>query len=127
VQHAHLQRTSSRCQTIFLDALTNVCPQHRSLHRLRVLPSQTAKVLPCGHIFHAPCLGAWLQTSGQQKFTCPICRANLATAADDDGSAAAVGGSEAGHNGQEAQQEPRLTRAVSQVPEPSCSPSPMHT
>ena len=82
--------------------------------------SQTAKVLPCGHIFHAPCLGAWLQTSGQQKFTCPICRANLATAADDDGSDATAGGSEAGHDASEAHQAPRMTRAVSQVPEPFC-------
>ena len=75
---------------------------------------QSAKVLPCGHIFHAPCLGAWLQTSGQQKFTCPICRANLASPAEDDGDATAHG-SEAGPASPEAYQPARMTRAVSQV------------
>ncbi len=76
--------------------------------------AQSAKVLPCGHIFHAPCLGAWLQTSGQQKFTCPICRANLATAADGDNGAAARS---AGDGRAAVDDEPpaRMRRAVSQV------------
>ncbi len=79
--------------------------------------TQTAKVLPCGHIFHAPCLGAWLQTSGQQKFTCPICRANLATADDDDSSGTAARHSETGRDPAEGHTAPRMTRAVSQVRE----------
>ena len=82
--------------------------------------SQTAKVLPCGHIFHAPCLGAWLQTSGQQKFTCPICRANLATTAadDDDSDGAAARHLEGGRDQAEGHAAPHMTRAVSQVLQP---------
>lgn len=38
---------------------------------------QTAKVLPCGHLFHANCLREWLQTAGQANFTCPVCRTSL--------------------------------------------------
>jgi len=40
-------------------------------------PMSAAKVLPCGHIFHLHCLRAWLQQSGSDNFTCPICRAPL--------------------------------------------------
>ena len=87
-------------------------------------PPQTAKVLPCGHIFHAPCLGAWLQTSGQQKFTCPICRANLATASDDNGSGGvAERPFEAGQDQADGHVAPRMTRAVSQVPELHLEPT----
>ena len=38
---------------------------------------QAAKVLPCGHLFHSHCLGAWLTTAGQANFTCPVCRTSL--------------------------------------------------
>lgn len=38
---------------------------------------QVAKQLPCGHLFHLPCLRAWLQQSGTDNFTCPICRTSL--------------------------------------------------
>lgn len=41
---------------------------------------QTAKVLPCGHLFHVGCLRDWLQTAGQANFTCPICRSSLFSA-----------------------------------------------
>lgn len=37
----------------------------------------SAKQLPCGHVFHVNCLGAWLQQSGSQSFTCPMCRTPL--------------------------------------------------
>jgi hypothetical protein len=30
--------------------------------------------LPCGHVFHRPCLAKWERTSG--KNTCPLCRAS---------------------------------------------------
>lgn len=36
-----------------------------------------AKQLPCGHLFHLPCLRAWLQQSGHENFKCPICRRAL--------------------------------------------------
>lgn len=36
-----------------------------------------AKQLPCGHLFHLPCLRAWLQQSGHDNFKCPICRRAL--------------------------------------------------
>eukprot|EP00193_Tetraselmis_chui_P007829 CAMPEP_0177750794 /NCGR_PEP_ID=MMETSP0491_2-20121128/30_1 /TAXON_ID=63592 /ORGANISM="Tetraselmis chuii, Strain PLY429" /LENGTH=608 /DNA_ID=CAMNT_0019265863 /DNA_START=83 /DNA_END=1909 /DNA_ORIENTATION=+ len=36
-----------------------------------------AKKLPCGHLFHLHCLRAWLQQSGSDNFTCPMCRAPL--------------------------------------------------
>ncbi len=39
--------------------------------------SQGAKVLPCGHIFHLACLRAWLQQSGSDNFSCPLCRLPL--------------------------------------------------
>ena len=38
---------------------------------------QSAKVLPCGHIYHLGCLRDWLQQSGTDNFTCPICRTPL--------------------------------------------------
>ncbi|DBB08780.1 TPA: hypothetical protein ACH3X3_007445 [Trebouxia sp. C0006] len=38
---------------------------------------KTAKVLPCGHIYHLGCLRDWLQQSGTDNFTCPICRTPL--------------------------------------------------
>lgn len=38
---------------------------------------QGAKVLPCGHIFHLACLRAWLQQSGSDNFSCPLCRLPL--------------------------------------------------
>ncbi len=38
---------------------------------------QAAKVLPCGHIYHLGCLRDWLQQSGTDNFTCPICRTPL--------------------------------------------------
>ena len=36
-----------------------------------------AKLLPCGHLFHLSCLRAWLQQSGSNNFTCPVCRKAL--------------------------------------------------
>ena len=33
----------------------------------------SAKVLPCGHIFHYTCLRSWLE----QSHSCPVCRASL--------------------------------------------------
>ena len=36
-----------------------------------------AKQLPCGHMFHLPCLRAWLQQSGTESFACPLCRTPL--------------------------------------------------
>lgn len=38
---------------------------------------KAAKVLPCGHIYHLGCLRDWLQQSGTDNFTCPICRTPL--------------------------------------------------
>ncbi|DBA88735.1 TPA: hypothetical protein ACH3X1_004158 [Trebouxia sp. C0004] len=38
---------------------------------------KTAKVLPCGHMYHLGCLRDWLQQSGTDNFTCPICRTPL--------------------------------------------------
>ena len=38
---------------------------------------QAAKELPCGHIYHLGCLRDWLQQSGTDNFTCPICRTPL--------------------------------------------------
>ncbi|KAL3132793.1 hypothetical protein ABBQ38_006720 [Trebouxia sp. C0009 RCD-2024] len=40
-------------------------------------PMKTAKVLPCGHMYHLGCLRDWLQQSGTDNFTCPICRMPL--------------------------------------------------
>jgi autocrine motility factor receptor len=34
---------------------------------------QSAKKLPCGHIFHLSCLRSWLQ----QHHSCPTCRSSL--------------------------------------------------
>eukprot|EP00798_Chlamydomonas_sp_ICE-L_P020709 gene20709-27518_t len=36
-----------------------------------------AKQLPCGHCFHLACLRAWLQQSGSDNFSCPLCRQPL--------------------------------------------------
>ena len=33
-------------------------------------PMEVALILPCSHIFHAPCLRSWLE----QDTTCPTCR-----------------------------------------------------
>ena len=38
---------------------------------------QAAKVLSCGHMYHLGCLRDWLQQSGTDNFTCPICRTPL--------------------------------------------------
>ena len=38
---------------------------------------QVAKVLPCGHVFHLTCLTSWMQQSGTDNFTCPLCRMPL--------------------------------------------------
>jgi autocrine motility factor receptor len=52
---------------------------------------QGAKQLPCQHCFHLPCLTAWLQQSGSDNFTCPLCRLPLFAAKDDHGSGDAGG------------------------------------
>ncbi|KAK9805241.1 hypothetical protein WJX72_008208 [[Myrmecia] bisecta] len=49
---------------------------------------QVAKVLPCEHLFHLSCLRAWLQQSGSDNFTCPICRASLFGAKESQPAAA---------------------------------------
>mmetsp|Transcript_33891 Transcript_33891/g.73366 ORF Transcript_33891/g.73366 Transcript_33891/m.73366 type:complete len:621 (+) Transcript_33891:190-2052(+) len=36
-----------------------------------------AKVLPCGHIFHLPCLRSWLEQGEHGNYTCPLCRFSL--------------------------------------------------
>lgn len=36
--------------------------------------TQGAKVLPCGHIFHLPCLRSWLEQGEHGNYTCPLCR-----------------------------------------------------
>ena len=52
-----------------------------------------AKQLPCGHMFHLPCLRAWLQQSGTESFACPLCRTPLLrpTAAGDAGGITGIG------------------------------------
>lgn len=63
-----------------------------------------AKQLPCGHLFHLPCLRAWLQQSGHDNFKCPICRRGLcvqrahgtAGAGSESGGRIAGGGAGAG-------------------------------
>ncbi|CAF0811510.1 unnamed protein product [Brachionus calyciflorus] len=35
--------------------------------------NETAKKLPCKHLFHEPCISEWLKIHG----TCPVCRKNL--------------------------------------------------
>lgn len=59
-----------------------------------------AKQLPCGHLFHLPCLRAWLQQSGHENFKCPICRRSLCvqrSALHAHGNGHAVAGAGAGH------------------------------
>lgn len=62
---------------------------------------QVAKQLPCQHCFHLPCLTAWLQQSGSDNFTCPLCRLPLFAEKDDH----CLG--DAGTRGQES--EPQLS------------------
>ncbi|RLM94094.1 E3 ubiquitin-protein ligase EL5-like [Panicum miliaceum] len=31
------------------------------------------RLRPCGHVYHADCIGLWLQ----RKWTCPVCRADV--------------------------------------------------
>jgi hypothetical protein len=45
---------------------------------------KSAKVLPCGHMYHLGCLREWLQQGKGSGFTCPICRANLLIDDEDD-------------------------------------------
>ncbi|QDZ25669.1 hypothetical protein HOP50_18g82110 [Chloropicon primus] len=39
------------------------------------------KVLPCGHIFHLPCLRSWLEQGEHGNYTCPLCRFPLTSTA----------------------------------------------
>lgn len=69
-----------------------------------------AKQLPCGHLFHLPCLRAWLQQSGHDNFNCPICRRALCvqrSGAHAHGSAGGVQGA-AGAARQQPQQQWRV-------------------
>jgi len=79
-----------------------------------------AKQLPCGHLFHLPCLRAWLQQSGHDNFKCPICRRALcvrslrcngssADGAGLHGMGAAGAGGAAGGGGQQQLQRWGLT------------------
>lgn len=49
-------------------------PSECSICLLNWETGDTAKITPCGHAFHAECLGGWLQTAR----TCPVCRQDLA-------------------------------------------------
>ncbi|GJM92591.1 hypothetical protein PR202_ga09072 [Eleusine coracana subsp. coracana] len=40
----------------------------------------SALVTPCGHAYHARCVAPWLRAKG----TCPLCRARVGAADDDD-------------------------------------------
>ena len=51
-----------------------------------------AKQLPCGHMFHLPCLRAWLQQSGTESFACPLCRTPLMRPTTDGGTHLQAGG-----------------------------------
>lgn len=34
---------------------------------------------PCGHVFHAECLGKWRNVGIKSSVTCPVCRADIST------------------------------------------------
>ena len=42
---------------------------------------KSAKVLPCGHMFHLPCLRSWLEQGEHGNYTCPLCRFSLTNTA----------------------------------------------
>ena len=44
--------------------------------REEMAPEGANKKLPCGHVFHLPCLRSWLE----RQQNCPTCRANVLTA-----------------------------------------------
>eukprot|EP00899_Mesostigma_viride_P025328 jgi/Mesvir1/5980/Mv00734-RA.1 len=54
---------------------------------------QCAKVLPCGHLFHLPCLRSWLEQSRANNYTCPTCRCSLLGPPAGSGRSPAEGGS----------------------------------
>jgi hypothetical protein len=41
----------------------------------------SAKVLPCGHMFHLSCLRSWLEQGEHGNYTCPLCRHSLTNTA----------------------------------------------
>jgi len=61
--------TGVKCEskTARLEGFCTICQTKADVQRTR-----------CGHVFHTPCLGQWLDTAGaDDEATCPICRTKL--------------------------------------------------
>ena len=78
---AAFQCATSNLKRAFPDATKEQLEKYGDVCAICKEPMGSAKVLPCGHIFHLPCLRSWLEQGEHGNYTCPLCRFPLTSKA----------------------------------------------